>query len=598
MRMLREAILLLRRSKGERTRSLQLRLLAFFALFLIIIVAAGYTVLSLAGVFRNVEQRHHTWLDTEIGHMQNMLSTNLNKLALGGVSLGKNLASGINAWSLENGITEKEISSHQALIESLLSEQAAVLLAAMENNDCSGAFIILEATVNPSAPAADVSKAGIYFKRTEPNTVTPIPMKTYCLRGSATIARENGIELMGQWKMEFNVAEKAFYESVMRVSRENIDADLSRLYYWSGRYLMDGNSEHCILLVVPLIASDGTIYGICGIEMSAMLYKRMYSPDNSIFPRVFSTFAPAYGDDIDTGEGLIAGNSYLTSQTTGLMTKRSTKSRDSWVSAYGGEYIGRAVNLRLYPSGSPYENEIWSLAVLLPMSDWDLVVNQGNTVLYGAAAVLLIISFFSALFISRRYIRPVVSALELIKSGESDGKPRTQIAEIDDLLEYLSAMDDERTTLREERRILDEERAILSAQLDMMQKENANNRERLSARRLRISQQELSLHKASVSNDKDPQQKDPQQQEQPLNAHLSPAYQRFLENLNTLTVTEQAVFKLYMQNYSARQIEAELFISSNTVKYHNKNIYQKLGVSSLKELKIFINMMGEVQRSR
>ncbi|MDR1589562.1 MAG: helix-turn-helix transcriptional regulator [Oscillospiraceae bacterium] len=68
-----------------------------------------------------------------------------------------------------------------------------------------------------------------------------------------------------------------------------------------------------------------------------------------------------------------------------------------------------------------------------------------------------------------------------------------------------------------------------------------------------------------------------------------------MENLKTLTATERAVFDLYMGEKTAREIADELFITDNTVKFHNKNIYRKLGVSSLKVLWVYMKMMKEAR---
>ena len=55
-------------------------------------------------------------------------------------------------------------------------------------------------------------------------------------------------------------------------------------------------------------------------------------------------------------------------------------------------------------------------------------------------------------------------------------------------------------------------------------------------------------------------------------------------DLLALTPTERAVHDLYTEGKSSREIQRALDISENTLKYHNRNIYSKLQVSSRKEL--------------
>ncbi len=527
MNMFREALVLLRRVKGEKARTLQMRLFVFFTLFAIALVGLGLLILTLAGVFDSAEKRHRVWLDTEIEYLQHHVSEDYSKLALRGVALAETLSSDIEAWIQENG----SVAAQPEKIEALLAEQAKTMLSALNNNVCSGVFIILDATVNPASVTGGTSRSGLYFKRTETNNLTALNSKTLCLRGPASVARANGVELLGQWRMEFDIGGMDFIHKVLA----NRNADLSRLYYWSERYLMEGNSEHVMLLSVPLIARDGTVYGVCGIEVSAMMFKRLYEPESVQFPRLFATIAPYDGETLNTGAGFVAGNSYLTSQTIGsLSVEKPRGDLPVWRTEDGNTYTGRAETLRLYPTGSPYEEETWALAVLVPASDWEAATRQNNGVVYGSLTALLLISLLTAVLVSKRYIRPVVQALELIKSDDRQSLPKTQIAEIDDLTEYLAAQD-------EERKSLGAENETLTAELERAKSGSA-------------------------------------------------AYKRFQTNLETLTVTERAVFNLYMENLTARQIAERLFITLRTVKFHNSNIYAKLGVSSLKELMVYVNM--------
>jgi len=58
----------------------------------------------------------------------------------------------------------------------------------------------------------------------------------------------------------------------------------------------------------------------------------------------------------------------------------------------------------------------------------------------------------------------------------------------------------------------------------------------------------------------------------------------FVQGLKTLTPTEKAIYDLYLEGKSTKEILATLNIKENTLKFHNKNLYSKLGVSSRKAL--------------
>ena len=58
----------------------------------------------------------------------------------------------------------------------------------------------------------------------------------------------------------------------------------------------------------------------------------------------------------------------------------------------------------------------------------------------------------------------------------------------------------------------------------------------------------------------------------------------FIKGIGELTYTEKLVYDLYVSGKSTKEVLEEMNIKENTLKYHNKNIYGKLGVSSRKEL--------------
>lgn len=58
----------------------------------------------------------------------------------------------------------------------------------------------------------------------------------------------------------------------------------------------------------------------------------------------------------------------------------------------------------------------------------------------------------------------------------------------------------------------------------------------------------------------------------------------FINGVNELTPTEKAIYEAYTARLTTKEILEKLSIKENTLKYHNKNIYSKLGVSSRKEL--------------
>lgn len=59
------------------------------------------------------------------------------------------------------------------------------------------------------------------------------------------------------------------------------------------------------------------------------------------------------------------------------------------------------------------------------------------------------------------------------------------------------------------------------------------------------------------------------------------------EQLPSLTSSERAIYNCYLDGKSTKEILSEMSITENTLKFHNKNIYSKLGVTSRKQLIVY-----------
>lgn len=58
----------------------------------------------------------------------------------------------------------------------------------------------------------------------------------------------------------------------------------------------------------------------------------------------------------------------------------------------------------------------------------------------------------------------------------------------------------------------------------------------------------------------------------------------FMRGLPTLTPTEKAIYEAHLARVTSKEIMAQMNIKESTLKFHNRNIYGKLGVSTRKEL--------------
>lgn len=550
MNMLRQAISLWQKERDKKGTTLHRRLILFFVMVSVTLILAFTLLLAFFGITGKDEKAVNSHLNTELAIITDKIADEFGRISLGGIAMAEEIAKQSDAFFIEHGITAAELSAHPDLLESLLGEHMQSLISTINNRYCGGVFILLDATVNSDSETA---KSGVFLKKTQPTYTSTTGVDIHYLRGPAQLARDNGIMLLGQWKMEFDIEGQEFWTKVMDTARQNPETALSRLYYWSGRITLKGNSESGFLLCVPLRSEDGTVFGICGIEVSDRLFKSLYTPEGGSFENIFTVMAPVCEDGFCTSKGLIAGNYYLTGKHWDYDLS-VTDSHEDFVHLSGGgeNYSGKSDSIRLYPGGSPYEGESWVAAILMPQDILHNAVKGNSAYFMVTVVVLLLVSIGASVFISKRYLRPVNDALASIHSRAYDEKKDVPYSEINDLLEFLAANDRAHS---EEVARLDKENREVRSKFDMAQ-----------------------THITHLAEEKLPEVD-------------SDSFEMFTQCLRTLTPKERSIFDLYMEGKSAKEILVLADINQNTLKFHNKNIYSKLGVTSRKQLLEYAALM-------
>jgi DNA-binding CsgD family transcriptional regulator len=166
--------------------------------------------------------------------------------------------------------------------------------------------------------------------------------------------------------------------------------------------------------------------------------------------------------------------------------------------------------------------------------------------------------------VSKKYVSPILKKIDQVKLRGDHGE-QLKIREIDDLFAYLTDRD---VAHEEQLRIL--EAAKQAAEAEAQQHKAAYEK---ALEEYRLAQNEI-LHLTEDQKKK----------------IVLEDYDYFICNLKTLTPAESRIYELYLEGKTAQEIAAILGIQENTMKYHNKNIYGKLGVSSRKQLLRFATL--------
>jgi DNA-binding CsgD family transcriptional regulator len=488
-------------------------------------------ILIIAGVFTAGIKESEKLVTNELADTSMEINEHYGQLSLNAISLSKELSLSIEKELAKMSISFENLSNYPDKLEELISSLYEKTFYSLQKEKCSGAFFILNATVNPKLSKAENSKAGLYIKNMEPNIISSSSPTITLLHGFPSIGRENSINLHTQWSMEFDVSNAPFYTIPIEAAAAYPDLPLAKLYYWSDPQLLPGSSEEVMLCSIPMIDSQGTVYGVCGFEISDMLFKLSYMPANKQYSRMFCILSPITGDSIIIDRSLFAGSFTVKSLSEKYHQLAIKDRRNSFTVYSSGEdtvFLGFHEEAKLYPTGSPFIKDHRIISVLVPKEDINHSIAGINIILAGLLLLLLATGIMISIYFSKRYIKPISQGIELIKSSDTEKAPKTNIQELDDLIHYLSEYKKEQNNKAEQER----------HQLTMLEE--------------------------------------------------------FVERTKTLTPAEHAVFSLCLQGLNSQEIADELYLSINTIKTHTKRIFTKLCVTSREELMLYKNMLKEI----
>lgn len=529
---------------GESGFSLRLRLFSFLILFLSAIMLTLLVILFSTGVFSVGLTESRIFLENELNHIAENAKNEYGTLSVVGVALSERITAQIEAELSGSSATPADLKKDPKLLERVLRDCVDPLMAALEKNAASAVFAILDATVNPSLPGAESSRAGLFMRNMEPNAVNRTNPSIQYMRGPITFARERGIRVLPQWEMEFTVqADGFFYKTIQGAANS---PNRSRSYYWNPKSVLEGDYEEAMLLCVPMTASDGSVLGVCGFEVNSMLFKLQNTPYAAKHKRVFSLLAPISGDTLDASKAMFAGSydekSGLADST--LTAGSQNGGMTTFATPGGLRFCGLYQEISLYPKNAVHSGERWAVAVMLPESDLNGYAMSRNIPILLLLVTLLMMSVGAASLISRRYLAPVLRSIDRVKTQGLAEYTKTHIREIDDLFAFLAEKD---------------------------AATNAGRKEPQNAE----AEAEAEAERPGPDTD------------------AEAMFLEFSRKFETLSRAEKSVFNLYVQGYDAKEITQILCLSINTIKTHNKRIYWKLGVNSRKELMGYLRKMRE-----
>ena len=528
--------------------SMRRRLFLYMGALAALLLAVLLVALLLLGQLKSPRAETEKALTFQMGAFRSDMASLWRNVSVMGIHLSQDMTAIIEEQTSDFSSLNGDVAAVGDLQEAMLEP----LCQYVRQTDCSGAFIMLGASLS-SDPAVD-SHAGLYVQRSNAEHTTS---DLLLYRGMADIGRQHRVMPHRKWAQEFCPADFPGLADQL----EAASAPIERACRTTELLTLPGTTEQAILLTVPMIGADGTVYGLCGFSVNQTYFLAHHAQPTGI-----GSLACVLSD---SAEGLDVQRGLLTYPTGDfcfvpdeLLEKRSLR---GGLSAFVGtelSFVGisEPFTVAAGDEASP------DLTVLIPKSDYDRALLKSRL---EAAGVLMLLLFFAVsccLFYTRRYLRPILRDIDHVTvAGGEKGKPI-----FEELLPISEKMRSPRLRSHEQTiTVLETEKLDLQGQVEHMQSQVVDTQEQLDDSLAEI-------RRLAYLGKKD----------------LDPAdYQKFLEGYAKLSSKELEICAALAKGLSARQCAEQTGNALSTIDTYRKRVYGKTNIHRVRQLRLCYALM-------
>ena len=576
----------------------------FIIYLLSLVLLAGSAMLILLNVIGIVQPPSHDidrFLEYELNTRTNDIKRQMNALAAHNIDLSQQLQNDIDRVMLEQGIYNNydALNNNPEALTAIQQATYQTLAAKMQQAPASGALYLINASVNTNL--LEPTYNGLFLKFTNIYSENTLFNETCMFRGNPQVARNNNISLYSTWQLELNAhaypqADKLLHAKENNISQQYILTDVAHL---------KESWEQSRLFLMPINSNNGRIIGICGFEISSVYFQQRTKQANyKGYPLITAILDKKADNEY---QGQLSNPASFVNAT----IKMSSDGEHEFFTAGQESFIGYTAPLKVGAS----EHKV---AVMLPADSYYHLQQQAKMRLLIMLGIILLLSLLSAGYFSKRYVDPLVADLQQLQQNP-DAPPQANVLELNQFFEFLQSHSEQQAEklrqLQSENNQVQKQYGLAAMRLQEAQekqKQTANQyihlEEQLAALQNEIQQVRLQMEQTQQEKLQAQQEREQAQQqfnfaqaalekaiEKKLESVDPDSYQMFIDNLTTLTPKEEDIFNLYVQGCSTKDIISQLGITENTLKYHNKNIYSKLGVKTRKELLQYIELMRNAE---
>lgn len=312
-------------------------------------------------------------------------------------------------------------------------------------------YIVLETGDLYSDSNSPDAKAGMYLRDLDPSTDSGY--KDLLMEmGYSSISKDFGIILDSGWKARLeadpdDMQNYDFYYRTVKNAQENNTFSLDRLGYWSGFSNINRNSMGSMKYTVPLIADDGTVYGVIGIGLTEKTILVNLPPND--FVSESACYVLCNGNDNSDVFNIcmhsgVSFNRLMGSQKTLRPSQQVGEKMYDFILESEIDAVGNIQIMNLYDTESIYAEDQWALISVAEKSDVLFVFTNLIKMLVISALISVATSIVVIAISCSNVVKPLSAVIRTMNSkreyNEAIRFQSTRIYELDKLTDAITQL--------------------------------------------------------------------------------------------------------------------------------------------------------------
>ena len=426
-----KASVLPRRKRRKVKLKLIVRLLVPMVALLLFQLLLLFAILAFGGEFSYVRQYSFNTLAEKTDNRKSYIETEWQQKMPLVQEAAYKINYAVNEILKETGADISDIQKKRELNSLIMESSVDNMVDMLEHSTANEVYLILETGELYRDDGYKKSvKAALYLRDTDDSAddgYEDLLMEI----GPSSIAQSYGIVLDSGWTffLEAEPGDKnyEFYFGTIKTAKENGRTSAEDLGYWSGFSQVSDSAEGSIKYTFPLIAEDGTVYGVLGMGMTEDTVLSGISAGDAVSDSDCYVLGKGIAGEENSFEILTHSGSLFDSLVgnVAVITAGEAEEEDSIYNfdlSPRVKMVGSVQFIRLYDTRSPYYGQTWAL---ISIAERDKVLSPLTglvQMLLLAAGVSLAVSVTVVILSCRRVVKPISAAINAMNTNNEYNK--------------------------------------------------------------------------------------------------------------------------------------------------------------------------------